>query len=119
MANSRRSPEKEDFWRMVLQEHELSKLPVRVFCQREGLSEPSFYAWRKKIANRDAVALVRVKVIDSGNNDEVPVESALADRLEILTPGGFTLRFGHAMNPGRLSEVLGAILRIEDGAVSC
>ncbi|HIF33443.1 MAG TPA: hypothetical protein EYQ75_17715 [Planctomycetaceae bacterium] len=105
---------------MVLEEHGQSKLTVRVFCQREGLSEPSFYSWRKKIAKRDAAAVfVPVELIDADNNDGVQVESVLSDRLEILTPGGFALRFFHATNTNRLSELLGAILRIEDGAVSC
>ena len=54
MANSKRSTEKEEFWRLAMREHQLSGLSIRAFCQREGLSEPSFYAWRKKIVKRKA-----------------------------------------------------------------
>ena len=49
----RRQSEKAEFWRWVLVEFEQSGLSVRAFCQQEGISEPSFYAWRKKIALRD------------------------------------------------------------------
>lgn len=81
MANGNWSSDKESFWRLVLEEHAKSGLNAREFCQRESLSEPSFYSWRRKIRNRDKDGeLVPVKVVpdDSSVRDQTkkkfPVE---------------------------------------------
>jgi transposase-like protein len=44
---------KECFWRRVLQQFQQSGQGVRAFCEAHGLSEPSFYAWRRTIQERD------------------------------------------------------------------
>jgi len=49
----RRDLKREAFWRDVLARFAGSKLSVRGFCELEGLSEPSFYAWRRVIRERD------------------------------------------------------------------
>lgn len=54
MANRQRDAGRERFWRKMLQRQAGSGLSVRAFCRREGLTEPSFYAWRRTIARRDA-----------------------------------------------------------------
>ncbi len=46
--------EKEQFWRLVLEEQTSSGLSIRAFCKQEGLSEPSFYSWRRTISERDS-----------------------------------------------------------------
>lgn len=48
-----RDPSKEKFWRTTLREHAAGGQSVRAFCRERGLSEPSFYAWRRAIAQRD------------------------------------------------------------------
>jgi transposase len=50
----RRDPQREAFWRGVLGKFRSSGLSVRAFCRREDLSEPSFYAWRRVLRQRDA-----------------------------------------------------------------
>jgi len=45
--------EREEFWRLAVNEWLSSGLTIRAFCKREQLSEPSFYAWRRKIELRD------------------------------------------------------------------
>ena len=44
MANHRRDLEKDQFWRLVLDEQSKSGLNAREFCRRESISEPSFYS---------------------------------------------------------------------------
>jgi hypothetical protein len=39
----------EDFWRMAIETWQSSGLSIRQFCKDEGLSEPQFYQWRKKL----------------------------------------------------------------------
>jgi len=44
---------KESFWRRVLRQFQYSGQGVRAFCEAHGLSEQSFYAWRRTIRERD------------------------------------------------------------------
>jgi transposase-like protein len=43
-------------WRERLRRYERSGLTVTRFCEREGVSAPSFYQWRKRLASRPAAA---------------------------------------------------------------
>jgi hypothetical protein len=53
---------KERFWRRTLRQWRRSRLTVRAFCAEHGLAEPSFYAWRQIVAERDQeAARVRAK----------------------------------------------------------
>lgn len=45
-----RSTETAALWRQRLRRFERSGLTVTNFCEQEGCSVPSFYAWRKKLA---------------------------------------------------------------------
>ena len=45
--------EREKFWREQVRRQAASRLSVRRFCEEKGLSEPSFYAWRRTLAQRD------------------------------------------------------------------
>jgi hypothetical protein len=49
-----RNADKERFWRGCIVRWRNSRLSVREFCRREALSEPSFYAWRRELARREA-----------------------------------------------------------------
>lgn len=51
-AASRRE-QKWRFWRRTIDQWRRSQLTVRAFCERHGLSEPSFYYWRKQIGTAD------------------------------------------------------------------
>ena len=53
MANKQRDKSKERFWRRMVRQWRQSKLTIREFCGANGLSEPSFYGWRRVIAARD------------------------------------------------------------------
>lgn len=53
---------KERFWRRMVRVWRRSGLSVRAFCAEHALTEPSFYAWRHIIAQRDQEsARVRAK----------------------------------------------------------
>ena len=43
---------KEQHWRQHLAAWRRSELTVRACCRAEGLSEPSFYAWRRTLSER-------------------------------------------------------------------
>jgi hypothetical protein len=61
---------------------------VKVFCRDHGVSEPSFYSWRTRLATGRPVRFALVDTGTSDRNDHAPVELILAsgDRVRIA-PG--------------------------------
>jgi len=47
---------KERYWRRVFGQWRRSRLGVRAFCSEHDIAEPSFYAWRRVIQQRDQQA---------------------------------------------------------------
>lgn len=129
MAGAGRSLEKEAFWRLVLEEHQASGLLVRAFCQQESLSEPSFYAWRKKLRKRDQKAdvaqeprLLPVQVVEGDPRASKPSsrtsEKPWRTTLEVVTPCGHTLRLERDVDPQRLGQLLSAIATAKTSMVA-
>lgn len=52
MASGQRDRSKERHWRRHVAAWRRSGQSVRAYCECEGLSEPSFYAWRRVLAER-------------------------------------------------------------------
>jgi transposase-like protein len=48
-----RDRDKERFWRRMVRVWRRSGLSIRAFCAEHDLAEPSFYAWRRIVAQRD------------------------------------------------------------------
>jgi transposase len=123
VANSKRSAEKEAFWRMAIEEQATSGLSVREFCRREGIAEASFFAWRREIRRRDgsvdeAAELVPVQVVDKLSPATVP-SSETGGLLEIVTPSGFTLRLDDHIEPAQLRALLQTIATCGAGVATC
>jgi transposase-like protein len=47
---------REAFWRRLVAGQPTSGRSIRDWCIQHGVSEPSFYAWRKELARRNAAA---------------------------------------------------------------
>jgi transposase-like protein len=113
-AMLRRQSENEEFWRWVLVEFVRSGLSVREFCHREGISEPSFYSWRKKITQLDAGGqpnfpnLIPVRVVPTPGGHGVTGRSkpatlrARASRLHRFSNDGVNRMANHL----KVAEVL-------------
>lgn len=129
MARSKRSANKEELWRLLVEQQRRSGLGIRAFCRQKAISEPSFYAWRKKLQKRDAGGmayagsngrLIPVEVIGSTCEEGTPSSDDANEPLEICTPGGFTLRFGLDARPDTIARLLDIIARCPTpGAPSC
>lgn len=126
MSKSRRSGERELFWRLAMEEYRGSGLSVREFCSQEGLSTASFYAWKRRLRDRDAKAssgdaeaakLIPVEIVDSVGMAPEDVASH-APSLELVTPSGYTLRFPPTLAPHQLGAVLVAVAQ-SSGAAPC
>ena len=46
--------DQQQFWQMVIETWRSSGLGVRQFCRQEGLSEPAFYSWRRRLSGDDS-----------------------------------------------------------------
>lgn len=96
----------EQTWRDRVTRWKASGLNVRDFCRGEGLSEPSFYSWRRTLAERDAAigapsapAFVPLHVR--------PGTSPQA--LELVLRSGHLLRIPHGYDPEQLRAVVTAL----------
>jgi hypothetical protein len=105
-----RDTRKAQQWREWLLLWRKSGLSVRAFCAQHGLSQPSFYAWRRVLQQRDATAVpfVGVQVVP---DPPAPPSS----RFEILLASGRTLRVA----PGFDATTLRALLAVLEEPSSC
>ena len=95
MAQATRDLGREPHWRRVLARWRRSGLSVRAFCRAEGISEPSFYVWRRKLeqAAHEKPAFLPVHVVT-----EQAKQPATRD-IEIVLANGRCLRVGPGFDP--------------------
>ena len=104
-------PTKDDqqqFWQMALETFKSSGLSVRQFCTKEGLSEPSFYSWRKKLAGDDSEQEDQRKPEPSAFI-EVAMPQNTPAAIELLLTSGNTLRIPAGVDSTTLSTVLSVV----------
>lgn len=99
-------------WREILKRYAGSSLSVREFCAKEGVSQPSFYAWRRKFREREndgsrPPGARRPKDVASRERMFVPLELlGGAQPLEIVHPLGYRVQIGGEVNPVSLRQVI-------------
>lgn len=125
MTNGLRSAVKEAAWRERLRNQAGSGLSVRAFCRREGLSEPSFYSWRRELEKRDrersagADAEATRNAAGSAGLVAVDVVGLLGEAtLEIAVAGGVVIRLREDASAETLQRVLAAACRQRAAAVA-
>jgi hypothetical protein len=102
--NSSRYEGTEKRWRRLIGEWRAGGGTVRAFCARRGLSEPSFYSWRRLLAERDGrrPAFVPVQVI--------PAEPRAGNgALEVVLGGKRTVRVGPGFDAATLRRLLAVL----------
>lgn len=90
----RPDPTLQDLWRQRFLRFEHAGLSVVAFCAHEGVSTPSFYAWRQRLRQPPAVATTRSSTAsptEFARLVPVRVRPAVAP-VEILLPGGVVVR---------------------------
>ena len=92
-------------WRDRITRWRASGRNVRDFCRREGLSEPSFYSWRRTLAERDADAASDAPVFVPVHVRAGPTSPAL----EVVLRSGHVLRVPHGFDPEQLRRVVAAL----------
>lgn len=98
-------------WQRLLRQFPSSGLTIREFCRRRGVSEPSFYAWRRRLGGERAGPLfvpVRVTASPAAASAacDTPAGQAEPGRIELLLGGGVTVRLFGPVPAERLASVL-------------
>lgn len=124
-THPQRSGGKEQFWRRMVGGWRRSGLSVRAFCARHRLAVPTFYAWRRTLAQRDALppatapAFLPVQVVAEAGAPRAPATEAAAAGgapLELVLGSGRRLRVGPGFDGPTLRRLLALL---EEGRPCC
>lgn len=99
--------EREQLWRRRIEEQRASGLTIRAFCLRHKLREPSFYFWRRTLADRDRVAAESIKPAFVPVAVTLPPQPAAA--VEVQLPSGVRVSVAARCEAGLLAMVLAAL----------
>jgi transposase-like protein len=98
-----RDPRKEQHWRRFIQLWKNSGLTVRAFCARHHITQPSFYAWRRELQQRDAAnTFVPVQVDTNDQLARVPSNPTI----EVVLASGQCVRVTPGFDPRTLRQLL-------------
>lgn len=109
--------EPESRWRSIVERQAGSGLSVRSFCAAEGITEPAFYTWRKRLRTRNARGGQRTVRKEERPQKEydnarlfVPLKLLdAATALEIVHPLGCRIIVSGDVNPVALRRVIEAL----------
>jgi transposase-like protein len=88
-------------WTDLIRQHEQNGATVKVFCRDRGVSEPSFYSWRKRLATSQPVRFALVEASASERNEHAP--------MELILSSGERLRISSGVDAATLRTVLGVL----------
>src|SRR5262249_56882062 len=100
-SGEREGVPKSDAWAERIAAQQRSGISVKQFCNEQGLTEYSFYAWRKRLQKREAV---RFALVDRGAARQEP---ATEGTLELGMATGERLRIGAGVDAATLRTGLG------------
>ena len=89
-----------EYWSRTIAEQASSGLSIRGYCKQAGISDQSFYAWRRRLGQGRAVHFAELKTITG---------SATASAIEILLTTGERLRIPNGVESATLRLVLEAL----------
>jgi len=109
-----RQKDREVHWRGVLERQAESGLKVADFCRQESVSAPSFYFWRRRLQEQEALLNHQVgragSAVSSRQLLPVHIESgAPAAPVRILLPQGVSLETSTSIDDRRLTDLLRAL----------
>ena len=116
-----RDPAKERRWRQLMRDWRMSGLSIRQFCSQHGVSQPSFYVWRRELAKRDQEAAERRRHAASRRSRPAPAflpvqvvasapdQSERSGCLEVQLPTNVLLRIPSGFDRQTLTDVLAAL----------
>ena len=108
MSTIKHRPATERFWRAAVRQWRGSGLSVRAYCEKYGLSEPSFYAWRRRLTDAAAATppFVRVKVVPDVEVLPTMAAGGAASALELVLGDHRRLRIAPGFDEPTLRRLL-------------
>jgi transposase-like protein len=100
-----RDERKEQHWRQRIRDWQDSGLSIRAFCARRGLSQASFYAWRRELQRRDSEEPLFVPI--RLRADDLP--ASVAPALEVLLANGRRICVAPGFDAATLRQVLAVL----------
>jgi hypothetical protein len=90
---------KPEYWRKLIAEQESGGQKAGPFCRERGITEASFYYWRKRLRKRESVqfALLEARPTDTGST---------TCAFELVLTSGERLRIGSEVDEAALRTVL-------------
>ena len=112
-----REPSRREVWAGRMARYERCSLTVKEFCQREGISQPSFYQWKKKLAKSDDLG-PRFVPVDLGctatsgraSSDETATATTAIRTTTIQLPGGALIDVDARASQHDLERLLSAVV---------
>jgi len=103
--------ERRQFWQMAIETWKNSGMSVSQFCKAEGLSEGTFYGWRRRLSVRNAQ---RKEPVDPKPSAFIEVAMPRDDPvpLELVLSSGHTLRIRSAADNEILNNVLSVLRQV-------
>jgi hypothetical protein len=105
----RRNTSREQFWRDTIATWKTSGRSVRAFCAARGLSEATFYARRRELADR-----VQPTTSDTPSGSR-PTFAAIRvvpePTVEVVLPAGLVLRVPVWVDPAAVARLVAALGR--------
>ena len=94
--------ERTAYWRERIAEQERSGIPVQQFCKERGITEQSFYVWRKRLRKQEPA---RFALVETGPAWQHVSQTGL----ELVLVTGERLRLDADVDPLLLRRVLEAL----------
>jgi len=107
-AQAKSNDQKRRFWQTAIKTWRDSGMSVSRFCKAKGLTEGTFYNWRKKLAGGQLQA-GKQKDLNSSAFIELTMPKNDPVALELVLSSGNTLRINSVADPGILVDVLSAL----------
>ena len=92
-----------EYWRELIAEQKRSGVSVQRFCEDRGLTEQSFYVWRKRLKKEPPMQFALVQTGLTGHAGERDAA------FEVVLRTGERLRIGAGVNVAALRLVLEAL----------
>src|SRR3712207_4511058 len=92
-------------WAGRIAAQQRSGIPIKQFCKEQGLTEYSFYSWRKRLENEKPV---RFALVERGTDAR---KTGMEPAVELVLASGERLRISAGVDATTLRNVLEALRR--------
>ncbi len=77
-----------EYWQGMIQQQSVSGQSVHAFCAERGLTDQSFYFWRKRLSKEAPVSFTLVAAKGSDTRPEAPLELEFGSGQRLHIPCG-------------------------------